>query len=96
VPIGVNNVKVTINRFDWPVFTKIVAAKIELSFNAGATWPQAFEIWMDGGKITYKDNTDAPSGLLFEMREPQNAGRRVRGTVVIATAVDASLLIEAI
>jgi hypothetical protein len=96
VPVGVGVVKCTINRFDWPVRTKIVTAKIELSFDSGSTWPQAYEVWLDGSKISHKGNPDAPSGFSFEMREPLNAGRRVRGALVIAAAVDASLLIEAI
>ena len=96
VPVGIIAVGVTINRFAWPAGTNVAAAELEISLDGGATWPQKVSVSMNGGKINYKGNPDAPSGFQFGIPEPNNTQRLVRGSVTLTVALDCSVVVEGV
>ena len=101
IPVGVTTLAFTINRFAWAGTNSDVVASgfLEYSLDNGVTWPGRVAITIGGGQIVYKGNPDAPSGFTFQVPDPTNTQRKVRGSITLdapapATTLDASVVVE--
>lgn len=95
VPAGLTQVMLTVNRFAWPVGSRVVTLALELSFDGGSTWPMKYESALEGGKIDNKGNPDAPSRIGFGLNSPSDSQTRVRGQIVLAVSLDCSATVDA-
>ena len=94
VPNGADRLQLTVNRFAWPAGDGVATASLEYSMDGGSTWLPGTNITMAGGQVSYKGNPDAPSG--FSFGPPPGTGRLVRGTAVLAVALDLSVTVESL
>jgi len=94
VPVGVTRLKFTINRFAWPEGNDVAYAELEYSLDSGSTWAGKFWIGMGGGSQPYKGNPDPPSFFSYVIPEPASSTRRIRGQVILNTALDCGAVIE--
>lgn len=96
IPVGMREIKITVNSFAWPSpGVKVGAITFDFSFNNGVTWSAGFEMTFFGGQISYKGNPDAPRSLAYTLQQVADANTKVRGNVSLLTALDCSAVLEA-
>lgn len=97
VPLGVTTIRLSVTRFAWPgAGATVMSAKFEISIDGGVTWPYGVAADI-GASSPFKGDPNPPAliGLVIP-GDPQNAQRRVRGSVNCAQPLDLSVLIEGV
>ena len=88
VPTGLTTFKFSIARANWTNVNAILTITIDVSFDSGVTWQNWGGFKSHGGTVVNQDNglTATESYITAQIGQPTNAGRRVRGTIVISGA----------
>jgi hypothetical protein len=93
IPDGLTRLLATLARNAWANTGRdVIKATIEVSYDGGTTWPQAWGFTAVGGVGTFKGQTLANSTLSVPLKA--GSGRRVRGTVVLFTSLNTAVTVE--
>lgn len=98
VDVGFIEFTVRLTRVGWPVNggADIVTVLVEISFDAGATFPHKAQLTAKGGNLVF-NSTGLPinaTEMTFSMPQPANVNRRVRVTITNTVTLTSAVSLD--